>query len=335
MDALSIALAVALVAGVGLVFKGVIGLPLLLLVATVITGAVWLWDKVALSKKRGPDQPRPAGIEYSVSLFPVILLVFLLRSFLVEPFRIPSGSMMPTLLAGDFILVNKYTYGIRLPVLDKKIVPINDPQRGDVMVFHYPEDPSTDYIKRVVGVPGDLVEYQNKRLVINGQALSYRENGTFSFEAGGLNFVTGIVYREKLGEKEHDAMVIPGVTGFVREQVKSFPNHENCSYNDEGFSCRVPKAHYFMMGDNRDGSNDSRYWGFVPDGNIVGKAFLIWMNFGDIKRIGSTTSTTWLDADEPAVLGHCHYLHRPADDEAGSGLYGVLYRREDTQGHWQ
>ena len=288
MDALAIALIAALIAGVVLVFKGVIGLPLLLLVATLVTGAIWLWDKLVLSKKRQKDEERTSGVEYSVSLFPVILLVFLLRSFLVEPFRIPSGSMMPTLLAGDFILVNKYTYGIRLPVIDKKVIEINDPKRGDVMVFHFPEDPSTDYIKRVVGLPGDLVEYRDKRLIINGQPLSYHENGTFSFEAGGLNYVTGIVYREKLGENEHESMVIPGIPGFMKEQLKSFPNQGNCTYNDEGFACRVPEGHYFMMGDNRDGSNDSRYWGFVPDGNIVGKAFFIWMNFGDYKRIGTT-----------------------------------------------
>lgn len=288
MDALAIALIAALVLGVALVFKGVIGLPLLLLVATLVTGAIWLWDKLVLSRKRQKDEERTSGIEYSVSLFPVILLVFLLRSFLIEPFRIPSGSMMPTLLAGDFILVNKYTYGIRLPVLDKKVIEINNPRHGDVMVFHFPEDPSVDYIKRVVGLPGDLVEYKDKRLVINGQPLAYRENGTFSFEAGGFNYVTGIVHREKLGENEHETMVIPGIPGFMKEQLKSFPNQGNCTYNDEGFACRVPEGHYFMMGDNRDGSNDSRYWGFVPDGNIVGKAFFIWMNFGEYKRIGTT-----------------------------------------------
>lgn len=288
MDALAIALIALLVAGVILVFKGIIGLPLLLLVATLVTGGIWLWDKFVLYGKREKDEERSPGVEYSVSLFPVILLVFLLRSFLVEPFRIPSGSMMPTLLAGDFILVNKYTYGIRLPVIDKKIIGINDPQRGDVMVFHFPEDPSTDYIKRTIGLPGDLVEYKDKRLIINGQPLTYHENGTFSFEAGGLNYVTAIIYREKLGEREHDSMVIPGIDGFMKEQLKSFPNQGNCTYNDVSFSCRVPEGHYFMMGDNRDGSNDSRYWGFVPDRNIVGKAFFIWMNFGDIKRIGTT-----------------------------------------------
>lgn len=288
MDALAIALLVALFVGVALVFKGIIGLPLLLLLATVVTGLVWLWDKLVLSKKRAADEQPSPGVEYSVSLFPVILLVFVLRSFVVEPFRIPSGSMMPTLLAGDFILVNKYTYGIRLPVLDKKIIEINSPQRGDVMVFHFPDEPSTDYIKRVVGLPGDLVEYRDKRLVINGQPIAYREAGTFSFEAGGLNFVTGIVYEEKLGETAHAAMVIPGIAGFIRDQLKTFPHQENCSYNDDGFACRVPPGHYFMMGDNRDGSNDSRYWGFVPDRNIVGKAFFIWMNFGDIKRIGTS-----------------------------------------------
>ena len=287
MDALAIILIVLLVAGVGLVFKGLMGLPLLLLLATVVTGTVWLWDRFYLSRHREEGEARSLGVEYSVSLFPVILLVFGLRSFLIEPFRIPSGSMMPTLLAGDFILVNKFTYGIRLPVVDKKIIDINDPQRGEVMVFHFPADPSVDYIKRIVGVPGDMIEYRNKRLTINGQPLNYRENGTFTFETGGLNFVTGIVYQEKLGEHEHSAMVIPGISGFVEEQVRTFPLQENCKYNEDGFACRVPQGHYFMMGDNRDGSNDSRYWGFVPEGNIVGKAFFIWMNFGDFKRIGS------------------------------------------------
>ena len=288
MDALTIILLALLIAGVALVFKGVASLPLLLLLATAITGAIWLWDKFVLSKKRGKDGARSPGVEYSVSLFPVILLVFLLRSFLVEPFRIPSGSMMPTLLAGDFILVNKYTYGIRLPVADRKIIDVNDPQRGEVMVFHFPEDPSIDYIKRIVGIPGDLIEYRDKRLAINGQPLSYRENGTFSFETGGLNYVTGIVYQERLGEHEHTAMTIPGIPGFIQEQLETFPYQENCTYNEDGFACRVPDGHYFMMGDNRDGSNDSRYWGFVPEQNIVGKAFFIWMNFGDLKRIGTT-----------------------------------------------
>ena len=287
MDALTIILTLLLAAGVGLVFKGVVSLPLLLLVATAVTGAIWLWDRFVLSKKRGAEEVRSPGVEYSVSLFPVILLVFLLRSFLVEPFRIPSGSMMPTLLAGDFILVNKYTYGIRLPVIDKKIIDVNDPQRGEVMVFHFPEDPSVDYIKRIVGLPGDLVEYRDKRLVINGRPLAYRENGTFSFETGGLNYVTGIVYLEKLGGHEHAAMVIPGIPGFAPDQVKTFPYKENCTYNEDGFACRVPAGHYFMMGDNRDGSNDSRYWGFVPERNIVGKAFFVWMNFADLKRIGT------------------------------------------------
>ena len=288
MDALAIILIGLLVAGVALVFNGAIGLPLLLLLATLITGVVWALDKWVLAKKRAADEPRSQGVEYCVSLFPVIFLVFVLRSFLIEPFRIPSGSMMPTLLAGDFILVNKYTYGIRLPVIDKKVIEINQPQRGEVMVFHFPEDPSIDYIKRVVGLPGDVVEYKDKRLAINGQPLAYEENGTFSFEAGGLNFVTGIIYREKLGTEPHAAMVIPGIPGFLPEQVRPFPHQENCTYNEDSFSCKVPDGHYFMMGDNRDGSNDGRYWGFVPDENIVGKAFFIWMNFGDMKRIGTS-----------------------------------------------
>jgi signal peptidase I len=261
---------------------------LILFIALVITGSIWLFDRLVTGKGRAADAKLPILVDYSKSFFPVILIVFLLRSFLVEPFKIPSGSMLPTLLVGDFILVNKYTYGIRLPVADRKIIDVNDPQRGEVMVFHFPDDPSIDYIKRIVGIPGDVVEYRNKQLAINGQPLAYRENGTFSFETGGLNFVTGIVYQEQLGEREHAAMTIPGIPGFIPEQAKDFPNRENCTYNEDGFACRVPEGHYFMMGDNRDGSNDSRYWGFVPEGNIVGKAFFIWMNFGDLTRIGTT-----------------------------------------------
>jgi signal peptidase I len=263
---------------------------LILFLALVITGGIWLLDALVLKRRRAADARKPMLVEYARSFFPVILVVFALRSFLVEPFKIPSGSMMPTLLIGDFILVNKYTYGIRLPVINQKVVQLNDPQRGDVMVFRYPADPSLDYIKRVIGVPGDLVEYRDKQLSINGQPVVTTQTGTYSYVGGGLNYVTGMVYREALNADGHAMMTEPGKPSVYPPQVADFPYRENCSYNadGEGFACKVPAGHYFVMGDNRDASNDSRYWGFVPDGNIVGKAFFIWMNFDDFGRIGTT-----------------------------------------------
>ncbi|HEX7971828.1 MAG TPA: signal peptidase I [Thiobacillus sp.] len=263
---------------------------LILLVALAITGGIWLLDVLLLRRSRDRGAKEPLLVEYAKSFFPVILVVFTLRSFLVEPFKIPSGSMMPTLLVGDFILVNKYTYGIRLPVINKKIVQLNNPQRGDVMVFRYPGDPSLDYIKRVIGVPGDVVEYRDKKLTVNGHPMPARTTGTYSYVASGLNYVTATVFNERLDGVGHTMMTEPDKPTVYPPQVMDFPFRKNCSYNaeGEGFVCKVPKGQYFMMGDNRDASNDSRYWGFVPDENIVGKAFFIWMNFDDFGRIGTT-----------------------------------------------
>lgn len=255
---------------------------LILFLALVITGAIWLFDHLFSAKKRPAEAKLPVLVDYSKSFFPVILIVFLLRSFLVEPFKIPSGSMLPTLLIGDFILVNKYEYGIRLPVINKKVIELGSPKRGDVMVFRFPSDPSLDYIKRVVGLPGDVVEYVDKRLIINGQPVSYARAGKYEYTAQGLNFVQGDTWREKLGEHNHIAMVQADMPPVILHQVEgAFPHRENCGYNDAGFKCTVPAGHYFMLGDNRDASNDSRYWGFVPDANIVGRAFFIWWNFDD------------------------------------------------------
>ncbi|CAM2147827.1 signal peptidase I [Pararobbsia alpina] len=237
------------------------------------------------AKLRDDALRQPWWLEYTASFFPVILLVFVLRSFVVEPFKIPSGSMLPTLYVGDFILVNKFDYGIRLPIIDKKIIPIGDPQRGDVMVFRFPKDESVDFIKRVVGVPGDVVAYQNKRLTINGQPVPETPHGEFlddEREPASFNKQ----FTEVLGPKTHEILNNPQVPPFVMG-ASDFPYRENCTYNAEGVICKVPPGQYFMMGDNRDNSEDSRYWGFVPDKNIVGRAFFIWLNFANLRRIGN------------------------------------------------
>lgn len=226
---------------------------------------------------------QPTWIEYSGSFFPVIALVFFLRSFLYEPFKIPSSSMVPTLQVGDLILVNKFTYGIRLPIINKKIVEMNHPQRGDVMVFKYPKDVSLDYIKRVVGVPGDKIVYKNKRLTVNGKAISYKKLPDYLDEEH-LNYSQQ--FQENLSGVEHRILNDERAPSYV-PSPDAFPQHELCTYDIEGFACTVPPGNYFMMGDNRDNSLDSRYWGFVPDQNIVGKAFFVWMNLGNLKRIGS------------------------------------------------
>lgn len=258
---------------------------LIMLVALVVTGVIWLADIYLLKSKRAPGAKEPVLVEYAKSFFPVILIVFLLRSFLVEPFKIPSGSMIPSLNIGDYILVNKFTYGIRLPVLNVKLFDVHHPARGDVMVFRYPVDPSLDYIKRVVGLPGDRVVYHNKHLTINGVPVKMEPEGDYNYTKSGLNFVSAKIYKEQLGAHTNNILVQPDEPS-VRPGQYLFQYRENCDYNEEGFSCVVPKGHYFMMGDNRDDSTDSRYWGFVPDRNIVGRAFMIWWNFDDFKRIG-------------------------------------------------
>ena len=227
---------------------------------------------------------QPWWLDWTAGLFPVILIVFLLRSFLFEPFKIPSGSMIPTLMIGDLILVNKFHYGIRLPVLNKKIVAYHEPERGDVMVFRYPVDPRIDYIKRVIGVPGDEITYADQKLSINGQPVEYVALGEY-YDEDSLRYTPE--YREKLGGVEHRVLVDMRRPSFFGNLPKNFPFAENCRYSAESMTCKVPAGHYFMMGDNRDNSLDSRFWGFVPEQNIVGKAFFVWMNFGDLGRIGS------------------------------------------------
>jgi signal peptidase I len=256
---------------------------LFLFLLLVVTGLVWLLDIAFLRKRRARDAKEPWWVEYSVSFFPVILIVFLLRSFLVEPFKIPSSSMVPTLLVGDFILVNKFTYGVRLPVLNRKVIELGSPQRGDVMVFRYPEDPSLDYIKRVVGLPGDKIEYRNKRLTINGTPVPVRQVDDY-LSRERMQFSRR--YVETLGGVEHEILLDEDAPALMTPG-RSFPFASNCNYNSSGLTCTVPAGHYFMMGDNRDNSSDSRVWGFVPDENIVGKAFFIWLNLNELGRFGS------------------------------------------------
>ncbi len=290
---------------------------LLLFMATVVTGIYWLAERFYFLPKRQQAATRleaeaakrredlgkmgisqvdgdiveaknrllmqPWWLDWTAGLFPVIITVFLLRSFLFEPFKIPSGSMIPTLLVGDLILVNKYHYGIRLPVINTRITEGNKPKTGDVMVFRYPPKPSLDYIKRVVGVPGDEVAYLNKRLSINGKPVSTTAVPEF-FDGDAMRYFKQ--YEEALGDKPHRLLNDDDRPAFV-PGVEDFPFKQNCQYSVEGVVCKVPEGHYFMMGDNRDNSLDSRYWGFVPDKNIVGKAFFVWMNFGNLKRIGS------------------------------------------------
>ncbi|MCR4297826.1 MAG: signal peptidase I [Gallionella sp.] len=259
---------------------------LILFVLLLVTGGIWLLDRFALAAKRGSEAAEPWWVEYAKSFFPVILIVFFIRSFLAEPFKIPSSSMIPTLQVGDFILVNKFTYGIRLPIVNKKLVQLNDPQRGDVMVFRYPENPSLDYIKRVIALPGDTIEYRNKRLRINGVEQAQQADGDYNYVETGLNFVHTEKRIESFGERKHTILVNPERPTLSLNAVAEFKGRENCVYGDETVRCKVPDGHYFMLGDNRDNSRDSRYWGFVPDNQIVGKAFFIWMNFSDLKRIG-------------------------------------------------
>jgi len=244
-------------------------LPLVLVLATAITGGVWLIDALFFAKKRKlVEGKEPLLLEYSKFFFPVILAVLLLRSFLVEPFRIPSGSMMPTLLVGDFILVNKYAYGLRLPVLNNKFIDIGEPQRGDAFVFRYPPKPEIDYIKRVVGVPGDVIDYRKKVLYVNGQPMQKTTLGRYNGVGSGIRETGSLEHIEDLTGVKHATLTNPRAPNFAH----------GCSFLARG-PIRVPEGHYFAMGDNRDNSSDSRCWGLVSEEHLVGKAFAIWMHY--------------------------------------------------------
>ncbi|MDT4330908.1 signal peptidase I [Methylomonas sp. MED-D] len=233
-----------------------------LVAATFVTGVIWggYWLYLRQTQQPYPVEKEPVLVEYARSFFPVVLIVLLLRSFLFEPFRIPSGSMMPTLLVGDFILVNKFTYGVRLPVINKKIIEMNEPKRGDIVVFRFPKQPSVDYIKRVIGLPGDRIGYFEKVIYVNGQPIKQVSLGRYQGVGQGVGMSGAERLEEDLMGVEHSILISRGVSTVQDVFV-------------------VPEGHYFVMGDNRDNSNDSRYWGFVPEANLVGKAFFIWMNW--------------------------------------------------------
>lgn len=251
-----------------------------------VSGFVWAMDKLVWKKKRG-EARMPDWVEYGCGFFPVILVVFVLRSFVVEPFQIPSSSMRPGLVVGDFILVNKFSYGVRLPIINNVLVPVGSPQHGDVMVFNYPENPAINYIKRVVGLPGDVVEYKNKRLTINGVALKSEYKGNHQYFEQSVMPVMNNMYQEVNGEHTYQTLEVSRKLPVDLGQVADFNYRENCHYDEAGFTCTVPEGQYFMMGDNRDHSADSRYWGFVEDKYVVGKAFLVWLNISQLGRVGT------------------------------------------------
>lgn len=241
---------------------------LILFIALMVTGIVWLLDSLFFSRKRtvrseaGSEEARePLLVEYSKAFFPVILIVFVLRSFIAEPFRIPSGSMLPTLNIGDFILVNKFSYGVRLPVINSKVISVSDPARGDIMVFRFPHDTKMHFVKRVIGLPGDSIEYRAEKLYINGEPMPQLADGEYQFKSGATRQMMLNKLSEQLGEVKHSILLDP------RRK------------NAQSMKFEVPADHYFVMGDNRNYSNDSRYWGFVPDENVVGKAFFIWFSW--------------------------------------------------------
>ncbi|MDH4046762.1 MAG: signal peptidase I [Gammaproteobacteria bacterium] len=244
-----------------------INLALILTLLTAFTGAVIALDKFYFSRRRenGLPQSLEIAIEYSRSFFPVLLFVLLIRSFVFEPFRIPSGSMMPTLLQGDFIFVKKYSYGLRLPVIEKKIIETGQPKHGDVVVFRLPSDPNVNYIKRVIGLPGDVIEYSNHRLTVNGVPVPHQLKESVSASR---------VLTETLGGREHEIMI----TDPQRKIMEGI--------------YRVEEGHFFMMGDNRDNSRDSRYIGSIPETHLVGEAVRIWMHMDGLEwpdwgRIGT------------------------------------------------
>lgn len=258
-----------------------------MLIFVLLSGAIWCGERLVWKKKRAAGVRMPDWIEYGYSFFPIILVVFVLRSFVAEPFQIPSSSMRPGLVVGDFILVNKFAYGIRTPIINNVLIPVGSPQHGDVMVFNFPENPSINYIKRVIGLPGDTISYQGKRLTVNGVPVKTEAAGDHLYFEQSVEPVINRQFTETYGAHNYHTLEMPQQPAFDLAKISDFPYRENCRYDDVGFTCKVPEGHYFMMGDNRDHSADSRYWGFVPEKYVVGKAFLVWLNIKELSRVGT------------------------------------------------
>ena len=233
---------------------------MILTLLTAFSGAVVAYDKFYLRKRKSADEigsVMHTTIDYSRSFFPVLLLVLVIRSFIFEPFRIPSGSMMPTLLQGDYIFVKKFAYGLRLPVIEKKVFETGEPERGDVVVFRLPTEPNVNYIKRVVGLPGDEIVYERHRMTVNGEPIAVVRDTD--------NATRGARYIEQLGDREH-AILVTDPNNAIRDGTYVVPN-----------------GHYFMMGDNRDNSRDSRFIGPIPETHLVGEAVRIWMHMDGLE----------------------------------------------------
>ena len=252
-----------------------------LLIFTVGTLLFWIINKT--NKKHNKEN---AFVDYLGGFFPIVLIVFLLRTFLFEPFVIPSSSMRPGLIPGDFVLVKKFSYGVRTPIINNVVIPTGKIEQGDVVVFNYPPNPDINYIKRIVAVGGDTVEYRNKTLKINGQIIADIPDGNSSFPQDGTPFSVPVKqFKETINGNTFNIFQIEESPTYIQAGVEH--NDENCIYNEAGFSCKVPQGKYFAMGDNRDNSADSRYWGFVDDKYIVGKAWIVWLNIKDFKRTGT------------------------------------------------
>jgi signal peptidase I len=254
---------------------------LVLVVLTFVSGVVLLLDRLIWRKQRSEADTEPMLVDYSRAFFPVLLLVLVLRSFVFEPFRIPSSSMMPTLNIGDFIIVSKFSYGLRLPVVNTKIIETGEPQRGDIVVFRFPADPSVDYIKRIVGVPGDTIRYVGHQLYVNDEKVERQSLGAYTTQGAG---------HEMNGAEKLQSQLDDRVFDILHSARSATPGEQRWT---------VGEGEYFVLGDNRDRSADSRFWGMVPEENLVGRAVVIWMNWDtqqdgvvDFSRIGTRLNKT-------------------------------------------